>query len=145
MVPIRRIGIDGEFRRAVFFVDQPRARKRVRTLDGGHGSDRRVILSEGERSGAPRARCVDDSPMAVPGTLARAAEARSLRPERSARYAKPPHLCEYETVGLGEVKADAMVVNDLGDRFGWTVEPRSRRMRRFAALHLEAELEVMRR
>src|SRR5260370_14079401 len=63
-VPMAAVGLEDETGSPLFALDDPGAGKGIGAHDDDALVNGRVPLGEGEWSGAPRARCVDRSPMA---------------------------------------------------------------------------------
>src|SRR6266511_903766 len=91
---------------------QPHTGERVGLHQGDLDLQRRVTLGEGERSGAPRARCVDHSPMALTGATLAVAEALLL-PKARARDVEATEFAQHQSVRLREAHADGVGVDDL--------------------------------
>ena len=68
MIPMVGVGFKYDSRRTVLSGVQPDGDKGIRAHQGDLVLDRRMPLNQGEMSGAPRARSVDDSPMTLAAT-----------------------------------------------------------------------------
>jgi len=97
--------------------DVGRDELRPDALNRHHGVDRRETFGEGERSGAPRARCINRSPVAFAGADPLIAEA-VLIPEGRRGDVKATELPEDEPVGLGKLEHADLVVLDHALRVG---------------------------
>ncbi len=135
VVPVIGIALEDQPRRSLLALDHPGRGVGIRADHDALGDHGGVTLNQREHSGAPRARLIDHSPMALPGADLGVAEPE-LIPERVARDVEPAHLAQRQPVGSGEVEADRVVVDDDRLRLRREVEPGARWVWRDPALHL---------
>ena len=78
VIPVALVGFQDKTGRAIFTLNQPCTGERVGFHDSDTRVDRRVSLGKGEWSSAPRACCIDHSPMSFAAAQLVIAEPLSL-------------------------------------------------------------------
>ena len=144
-VPVAAVRLEGETGSPIFALDDPSAGKGSRPHDDDALVNGRVPLGEGEWAGAPRARCIDRSPMAF--ATAQLGISKPLpTPEGRTGDVETAHLAKRKTFRTGKVEAHGGVIHHFANRLRWEIEPASRWVWSYPALHLvEILLDVVRR
>src|SRR5260370_5521553 len=144
-VPVAAVRLKDQTRSPIFALDDPSAGKRLRPHDDDALVNARVPLGEGEWSGAPRARCVDRSPMTL-ATAQLSIPKPLLTPESRTSNVETAHLAKRHTFWPRKAEAHGGITHHFAHRLRWEIEPASRWMWSYPALHLvEILLDIVRR
>src|SRR5262249_27428335 len=114
-IPVVGVGLENNTRCAVLPGVQPYGDQRVSAHQRDLVLNRGMPLDQGERSGAPRARSIDDSPVPVAGALRLVAKAE-LVPEAGAGDVEAAELAQDQAVRLWEAHPQRVVVDQLHPR-----------------------------
>src|SRR5690348_8089779 len=99
------IGLQDQTICAVLTFDQPGAGKGVSTHNRAAGQNRRVAFGQGEWSGAPRARSINHSPMALATPQLGVAKAM-IAPEGRTGDMEAAHLADGQAIRAGQMETD---------------------------------------